>query len=80
MVVTVVWPQKLGAIAIGFAFIGVGIGIIRLGAPLMSSLNKMYQHVPGKFQYPPWWHKLFGGLIVGFGVLVAVVGGALAGR
>ena len=33
-----------------------------------------------KYHYPPWWWRFFGGVVVGFGVLIAVVGGLLAGR
>jgi hypothetical protein len=38
----------------------------------------MYRRLPGRFQYPAWYHQAFGGFIVGFGILIASVGGTLA--
>lgn len=80
MVVAVVWQAKLGAVGLGVAFVLAGAAIIRFGASAIASLNRMYARLPGGFQYPAWWHRLFGAIVVGFGLLVAVVGGTLAGR
>jgi len=74
-VVAVVWAAKLGAVALGAAFIAAGCLLMRYGHLLMPLLRN-YE----KYHYPPWWWRFFGGVVVGFGVLIAVVGGLLAGR
>jgi hypothetical protein len=80
VVVAVVWPAKLGAVAVGLAFMVAGGAIARYGAPAIVALNKTYARLPGRFQYPPWWHRLLGAMFAAFGLLIAVVGGILAGR
>jgi uncharacterized membrane protein YidH (DUF202 family) len=80
VVAAVSWGAKLAAIAIGLAFGAAGVGIILFGAPIVASLNKMYQRLPGGIRYPTWSHRLLGGIIVGFGLLIAVLGAILAGR
>jgi len=80
MVVAVVWPAKLGAIGVGLVIAVAGAAIVRFGAPAIVALNKTYARLPGRFQYPLWWHRLLGGMFVVFGVLIASVGGVLAGR
>jgi hypothetical protein len=80
MVVAVVWTQKVGAMAIGLAFIVAGAAFIKFGGPAMNALNRLNAQLPGKIAYPSWWHRAFGAMIVAFGLLVACVGGALAGR
>jgi hypothetical protein len=74
------WFAKLAALGIGLAFIGIGLAIIRLGGPVFVGLNKMYAQLPGRWQYPAWWHRFLGALIVGFGLLFAIAGVLLAGR
>lgn len=80
LVVAVVLLAKLAAVAVGLAFVVAGAAISRYGAPVIVALNKYYARLPGRFQYPPWWHRLFGTIVVGFGLLIALVGGVLAGR
>ena len=74
------WLAKLAALGIGLGFIAIGIAIIRLGSPAIVALNRLYERLPGRFQYPAWWHRLLGGIFVGFGVLFAIAGVLLAGR
>lgn len=81
MVVTaVVWGAKLSAIGVGLAIAAAGMSLAVFGAPLVASLNRLYAHLPGHFRYPMWWHRLVGGLIAGIGLLIAILGGTLAGR
>ncbi len=74
------WLAKLAALGIGLGFIGIGVAIIRFGGPVFVGLNKMYSRLPGRWQYPAWWHRFLGAIIVGFGLLFAVAGVLLAGR
>lgn len=69
------------------AAIGLGVGIVLIGAigwifggHVTNALNVMYAKLPGHFQYPHNWHKLLGGMFIGFGLLIVVVGGLMAGR
>jgi hypothetical protein len=80
VVVAVVWPAKIGVVAVGLGFVIAGGAIARYGAPAIMALNRIYARLPGRFQYPPWWHRLFGAMFVALGVLIAAVGGVLAGR
>jgi hypothetical protein len=52
----------------------------RFGGPVFVGLNKMFARLPGRWQYPAWWHRFLGAIIVGFGLLFAVTGALLAGR
>lgn len=74
------WFAKLAALGIGLGFIGSGLAVIRFGGPAFVGLNKMYARLPGRWQYPAWWHRFIGALIVGFGLLFAIAGVLLAGR
>ena len=74
------WAAKVGAVALGLAFIVAGVLLMRFGRPLVDGLNRMYAWLPGRAAYPAWYHRVFGGVLVGFGLLVAVVGGVTAGR
>jgi hypothetical protein len=69
---------KFIAIGLGLAFVGIGSLFIAKGGRLTAALNAMYTRLPGRFQYPAWYHRAFGGFIVGFGILIASVGGTLA--
>ncbi len=69
---------RLAAIGLGLLFIGAGALFMKWGGRLTSALNALYSRLPGRFQYPSWNHRMFGGLIVAFGVLIACVGVALA--
>jgi hypothetical protein len=80
MVVAVIWVQKFGAVALGLAFVIGGVAFMRVGAAPMAALNRLNARLPGKVQYPAWYHRFFGGIILAFGLLVAILGGALAGR
>ena len=75
------WAAKLVAILIGVAIILVGYWFFSRGAPLIQGLNRSYARYPGmlgRFRYPSWFHQFFGGMIVAFGLLFAVVGGVAA--
>lgn len=76
----VIWTTKLMAVFLGLIPVAIGVGFIRLGAPLIALLNKLYARLPGRFQYPRWWHRLVGGLFVAIGLLIAIPGAILAGR
>lgn len=78
MAVMVIVAAKLGAVVLGLAIFVLGLGIVRFGGHVMGRLNRLYEHMPGHFQYPSWWNKLLGGMFCGFGLLVAVAGGVLA--
>lgn len=65
---------KLLTIAIGLAFVLIGIGFARFGGPVIVALNRDYARMPGRFQYPAMRHRFMGAVILGFGVLIAVVG------
>jgi hypothetical protein len=80
VVVGVVWLAKLGAVGMGLAVVLLGVLIVHFGDAITTVLNKSYKRLPGKFQYPAWYSGVFGRIVIGFGVLVAVAGGALAGR
>lgn len=72
--------MKLAAIGVGAGIVLVGaIGWI-FGGHVTTALNVTYAKLPGHFQYPPNWHKLIGGMLIGFGLLIVVVGGVMAGR
>lgn len=73
-----VWAAKLVAIVIGVGLIGAGAALVLFGEGVIYRLNRMYAVLPGKYQYPLWWHRFIGGIICGFGLIVAVVGGVLA--
>jgi len=73
-----VWGAKAIAVGIGLGFIGIGVALMLVGGGVISQLNRVYAALPGKFQYPPWWHRLIGGMICCFGLIVAVAGGGLA--
>jgi hypothetical protein len=75
-----VWEAKLGAALIGLAVVAIGVGFVLFGAPLIVSLNNLYARLPGRFQYPLWWHRFVGGIIGAIGLLIAVLGILLAGR
>ncbi len=75
------WAAKLVAILIGAAFILIGYWFFSRGAPLIQGLNRSYARYPGvlgRFRYPSWFHQFFGGLVMAFGLLIAVVGGVAA--
>lgn len=74
----VVVEAKILAVLIGMAIAAVGVGFVLFGAPLTALLNQMYSRLPGKFQYPMWFHRVFGGTLVAFGLLFALVGGLTA--
>lgn len=78
--VVVVWLAKLGVALIGLAVMAIGVGFMRFGAPLILSLNNLYARLPGRFQYPVWWHRLVGGIIGAIGLLIVVLSILLAGR
>lgn len=78
--ISINWLAKLAALGIGIGFVIFGVAIIRFGDPVLGALNKVYARLPGHWQYPAWWHRFLGALIVGFGLLVAVTGVLLAGR
>jgi hypothetical protein len=80
VVVVVVWEAKLVAALMGLAVLAIGVGLMRFGAPLIVSLNNLYARLPGRFQYPLWWHRVVGGIIGAIGLLIAVLGMLLAGR
>lgn len=80
LVPTVVWLPKLGAVLVGFIPIAIGVGLLRFGAPLIISLNRLYAQLPGRFRYPEWWRRLLGVIFVGLGLLIAVTGVLFAGR
>ena len=65
---------KLLAALLGLAFVIAGVAIARYGAPVMVALNRLYSVLPGRMRYPMWFHKVFGGAIVLFGMLIAIVG------
>lgn len=67
-----VWAAKLVAIVIGVGFIGAGVALMLFGEGVVPMLNRMYAVLPGRFQYPLWWHRFTGGIICGFGLIVAV--------
>lgn len=76
-----VWEAKLVAVAIGFAVVALGLLMWRYGGFLTRAFNWSYSITPGplgRFRYPPWYHKLFGAVIVAFGLLIASVGGILS--
>lgn len=73
-----VWGAKTIAVVIGLGLIGIGAALMLVGGAVISRLNRLYAALPGKFQYPRWWHRFIGGIICGFGLIVAVVGGVLA--
>ncbi len=74
------WFAKLAALLIGVAILGIGVTIFRYGSPVIVGLNKLYTRMPGRFQYPAWWHRFLGAIFIGFGALFAVAGVILAGR
>ncbi len=76
----VMWIAKMVPLLIGLGTLAVGVGMIRFGAPIVLSLNKLYARLPGRFQYPLWWHRLVGGMFVAAGLLFAVVGVVFATR
>ena len=80
MEVVVAVEAKLVALAIGLAIAGVGIAFGRFGSPVITALNRLYSSMPGRFQYPLWWHKLVGALFFTVGMLIAIVGLLTAGR
>jgi hypothetical protein len=45
-----------------------------LGGRLTTGLNKLYVRMPGKFQYPSWFHRLFGGIFFAFGIVFVLAG------
>ena len=73
-----VWAAKLVVIVVGLGLIGIGTALMLFGEGVISTLNRMYAVLPGKFQYPFWWHRVIGGIVGGFGLIVAVVGGVTA--
>lgn len=79
-VVLVVWATKLATLLIGLAAVALGVVMIRYGTPVVASLNKLYLRLPGRFQYPSWWHWLVGSLFVLVGLLFAIGGVLFAGR
>ena len=62
--------------------LAVGAGVMILGALLFSELgsrlttglNKLYVRLPGRFQYPAWFHRLFGGIFFAFGLVFVLAG------
>jgi len=62
----------------GVALIAVGVGLIRFGGRLTGAFNKVYARLPGRFQYPSWWHRLIGGFFCALGLLGVVLGLAFA--
>jgi hypothetical protein len=65
---------KLVALVVGLAIVLAGLGLATFGQPLIVNLNKLYGAMPGRFQYPVWWHRLVGALIAVVGLLIAAVG------
>lgn len=80
MVVAVDWAAKLGATSIGIVFVCAGLAGMRFGGPLVARLNEANRRLPRAFHYPVWWHRALGGFVTIFGLLICVLGGALAGR
>ena len=72
------WVGKALAVSLGLGLIGVGATLMLVGGGVTSRMNSLYAALPEKFQFPPWWHRLIGGIICCFGLIVAVVGGVLA--
>jgi hypothetical protein len=71
------WAAKLVAVLIGVAAFLVGYCFFSRGAPIVQGLNQSYARYPGilgRFRYPPWWHRLTGGVFMAWGLLVAVIG------
>jgi hypothetical protein len=65
---------KLVAVIVGLAIALAGLGLATFGQVLIVNLNKLYGAMPGRFQYPIWWHKVVGAVIGVIGLLIAVVG------
>jgi len=59
--------------ATGVPFIAVGVAIIKFGRPWIDFSNRVYARLPGRFQYPSWYHYLFGTICCAFGLLIIVV-------
>ena len=74
MGLAVVSQTKLVVIGIGLAIGLVGLVVTYFGKPVVIALNKLYARLPGRWQYPPWWHRLIGGIFVGIGLLTVVLG------
>ena len=72
--------MKLAAVGVGVGIALVGVVIWLFGSHVTTGLNRIYGKLPGRFQYPRWWHRLLGGFLIAFGVLILSVGAALAGR
>lgn len=71
--VIVGWQAKIIALATGLVLIAIGAAFIRFGAPLIASLNQMYARLPGRFQYPRWFHLVFGSAVCGFGLFILIL-------
>ena len=67
------WQAKLEAMAGAIPFIVVGVGIFKFGRPLTVYSNKVYARLPGSFQYPAWYHRLFGATVCAFGLIIVAV-------
>lgn len=78
--VGIVWSEKLSAIGLGVVLLLAGAAYLRFGASHIASLNKRYENLPGRFQYPSGFHRLMAGIIVAFATVVIILAAVLAGR
>jgi di/tricarboxylate transporter len=73
-VADLVVTRSLLAIVAGLAIATAGVGFGRYGSPVTEALNRLYSTLPGRFVYPMWFHKIFGGMVALFGFALAAVG------
>ncbi len=65
---------KVLIICVGLGITGLGVALwSSFGAGLQAGLNVDHARLPGRFQYPAWWHRLFGALVIAFGVAVVTI-------
>lgn len=76
-----VLETKLIVVGIGVAVIALGLALVRYGPRATAPLNAFYANLPGpygRYQYPAWWPKALGGMVICMGLIAAVAGGVLA--
>lgn len=66
---------RILALAVGAGVMILGAVLFsKLGSRLTTELNKLYVRLPGRFQYPAWFHRLIGGIFLAFGLVFVLAG------
>jgi hypothetical protein len=61
--------DKLLVFIVGLAIACTGALFVLFSRPVARAYNTAYAHLPGRLQFATWWPKVFGFVLLVFGVL-----------